>query len=436
MPWPIGFVVKNGSKARCDHVRRHARARVGDADRHVLARRHVPLRGRIGVVEMRVAVSMVSLPPSGMASRALIARLRIALSSWLGSHRVVHSPPAVTISKRMQRADGAAQQVLHGGDELVGVDRLRIERLAAREGEQAVGQGGGALGRAHRGLGVALDVLRPSLRDAGLHEVEGADDAGEQVVEVVGDAAGELAHRLHLLGLAQRLLGVAQGLGLLLLARDVAADGMNEPLVRDGRPGQPPVRSVLVAIAVLEPQCRDALGQPPGLGDCRGQIVRVNEVEEALAEEFILAPAEQDRPGRVDCHDRCIETRYEHDVSGKPPHPVPVGCPLGDLLRKRHVQLANGFARCLLILDVRIGADPAHYRTTIVSDWNSPRNVPTVGAIHASQSELGLVVGAGGKGACPALGRGYASRRDEPSWSSPHRRVPPARLRCTRRPDR
>ena len=37
--------------------------------------------------------------------------------------------------------------------------------------------------------------------------IEGADDAGEQVVEVVGDAAGELAHRLHLLRLAQLLLG-------------------------------------------------------------------------------------------------------------------------------------------------------------------------------------------------------------------------------------
>jgi hypothetical protein len=46
----------------------------------------------------------------------------------------------------VQRADGPAQQVLHGGDELVGVNRLRIERLAAREGEQSVGERGSALG--------------------------------------------------------------------------------------------------------------------------------------------------------------------------------------------------------------------------------------------------------------------------------------------------
>ena len=100
------------------------------------------------------------------------------------------------------------------GDEPVGVDRLRVERLAAREGEQPVGQRGRALGRAHRRLGVALDVLGAPLRDAGLHEVEGADDAGEQVVEIVGDAAGELAHRLHLLRLAQLLLGTMQRFGL------------------------------------------------------------------------------------------------------------------------------------------------------------------------------------------------------------------------------
>ena len=38
----------------------------------------------------------------------------------------------------------------------------------------------------------------------GQHDVAG--DAGQDVVEVVGDAAGELADRLHLLGLAQLLL--------------------------------------------------------------------------------------------------------------------------------------------------------------------------------------------------------------------------------------
>ena len=107
----------------------------------------------------------------------------------------------------MQRTDGAAKQVLHGGDELVGVHRLRIERLPAREGEQAMGERGGTLGRTHRSLGVALHVLRTALRNAGLHQVEGADNAGEKVVEVVGNTSRELPDRLHLLSLTKLLFG-------------------------------------------------------------------------------------------------------------------------------------------------------------------------------------------------------------------------------------
>ena len=43
--------------------------------------------------------------------------------------------------------------------------------------------------------------------EAAQREVEIADDRGEQIVEVVRDAAGEPADRLHLLRLAQRFLG-------------------------------------------------------------------------------------------------------------------------------------------------------------------------------------------------------------------------------------
>src|SRR6267154_1085542 len=47
-------------------------------------------------------------------------------------------------------ADAPAQQVLHRGDELIDVDRLGIERLAAREGEKAMRQRRGTV---RRGLG-------------------------------------------------------------------------------------------------------------------------------------------------------------------------------------------------------------------------------------------------------------------------------------------
>jgi len=51
-----------------------------------------------------------------------------------------------------------------------------------------------------------------SARDAGLvfsaakHQIERADDDAQEVVEVVGDAAGQLPDRLHLLGLDQARL--------------------------------------------------------------------------------------------------------------------------------------------------------------------------------------------------------------------------------------
>src|SRR4029078_6091629 len=99
------------------------------------------------------------------------------------------------------------KQVLHGGDELVGVHRLRIERLPAREGKEAMGERGGTLGRAHRGLGIALHILRTALRNAGLHQVEGTDNAGKKIVEVVGNTSRELPDRLHLLSLAELLFG-------------------------------------------------------------------------------------------------------------------------------------------------------------------------------------------------------------------------------------
>jgi hypothetical protein len=46
---------------------------------------------------------------------------------------------------------------------------------------------------------VALQVADPALEHAGLHQFEGPDDARQHVVEVVGEAAGQLPDGLHLL---------------------------------------------------------------------------------------------------------------------------------------------------------------------------------------------------------------------------------------------
>ena len=75
------------------------------------------------------------------------------------------------------------------------------------EGEQAPGQGGGA-GRAFHRIVEGNSTSRRSPGQPAAERVEVADDHREHVVEVVGDAAGELADRLHLLGLARRSMRV------------------------------------------------------------------------------------------------------------------------------------------------------------------------------------------------------------------------------------
>ena len=72
----------------------------------------------------------------------------------------------------------------------VDVQRLRVERLPAGESEQLAGQAGAAIDRMANGLVHPADALEvgPAL---GQFQVAGND--GEKIVEVVGDAAGELS---------------------------------------------------------------------------------------------------------------------------------------------------------------------------------------------------------------------------------------------------
>src|SRR3546814_9853312 len=80
-------------------------------------------------------------------------------------------------------------------------------------------QGGTLVGGRQR----LIDQVR-QLRLAGhppAGQVEAADDDRQQVVEVMGHAAGQLADRLHLLSLAQQVLGP-------LLLPQVACEGAED----------------------------------------------------------------------------------------------------------------------------------------------------------------------------------------------------------------
>ena len=96
---------------------------------------------------------------------------------------------------RFKQADGEV------GEHVAELQHLRPQRLPAREGEQLPHEPGGA-------VGILLDLHQVLERGigrpvVGQEQIRIADDGGEHVVEVVRDAAGELADRLHLLRLRE-----------------------------------------------------------------------------------------------------------------------------------------------------------------------------------------------------------------------------------------
>ena len=127
----------------------------------------------------------------------------------------VHDHLLELVQVRLDRPDVAAVTDLeldrlaeqpgeqHGdvGERLVELDHLRPKRLPPRERQELPHQAGGA-------VGVLLDVHdvlegRIGRPVVGEEQVGEADDGGQHVVEVVRDAAGELADRLHLLALRE-----------------------------------------------------------------------------------------------------------------------------------------------------------------------------------------------------------------------------------------
>jgi len=105
-------------------------------------------------------------------------------------------------------ADQPPQHGLHPAGDVAEIDDSRAQHLASAEGEELPGEPGRALGS----LGNFLDPGTGWIRDRELskQQMGMADDRGEEIVEVVGDPAGKLADRLHLLRLAKLLLALME----------------------------------------------------------------------------------------------------------------------------------------------------------------------------------------------------------------------------------
>src|SRR5206468_5117723 len=125
--------------------------------------------------------------------------------------------PELRVELQLERdalAERAPCELLHLLDDLVQVEDDRLHDVAAAEGEELARERSGAL----RGAADEVDVaLLLGARELLVEEVGVAEDHREVVVEVVRDAAGELADEGELLGTRRALL-------LLALAGDVADD--------------------------------------------------------------------------------------------------------------------------------------------------------------------------------------------------------------------
>jgi hypothetical protein len=199
-----------GREERLEHVLQrglvHAHAGVLDADLHARAERVV------GVAVAGVhAQGQHAAPRHGVAGVDAEVEQRLLQLRRLAADVQLRLDVELELDVADQRARDEPAEVL---DERADVDRGVADAGAAGDAEELVRHLGRAGGRVDRvAQHVELDVGRAL---AGLHVAlqlrQVAEHDREQVVELVGDAAGEATDGLHLLALEQALLdGVAVG---------------------------------------------------------------------------------------------------------------------------------------------------------------------------------------------------------------------------------
>ena len=207
-----------------------------------------------------------------------------------------------------ERADRAAQHLDHAVDQLRDVHRGRVQVLLPREGEQALRQRGAALGSLDRAVDQA--ARRVVVAQPFAQQLQVAEHGRQQVVEIVRDAAGELADRLHLLRLAEGLFELD---AVLDLGRDPFLQGLVQALQRMLRlPSAHRDRRLIRGDLEQEPlRCAGEIGSA-GRGDQRGVLAggdrnerqpdragaqRIGERDD-LARRIPVAPAAERVPDR------------------------------------------------------------------------------------------------------------------------------------------
>ncbi|MNY31387.1 hypothetical protein D3C86_1655500 [compost metagenome] len=97
---------------------------------------------------------------------------------------------------------GGLQQLTEFADQLAQRHRLRLATAAAAEGEHLLDQVAGLFRRVLHSAQITAQALIALLLGQLLGHHRVAEHAGQQVVEIVGDATGQVTYGFHALGLA------------------------------------------------------------------------------------------------------------------------------------------------------------------------------------------------------------------------------------------
>ena len=233
---------------------------------------------------------------------------------------------------------GAGQHVANGGNRSGEADHGRVQRQRARERQQLPRQILAA-GRRHFDGLQGADVAR--LAQALLQALCVPADDHQEIVEVVGDAAGELPDRFHFLQMGGLPLGVLQGGGGFFFRGDVPAGDVDQPVMLGHGPLQPAPGAVLVAEPVLHPHGRHALHQllAPRLG--MGGVVGMAQCADMHRLDLVLAPAEEPAPGRIHAQEIAFEIRNAEQILGHVPDAVALQRALFDFVLELFAELAQ-----------------------------------------------------------------------------------------------
>ncbi len=219
----------------------------------------------------------------------------------------------------------------------------------------------------------------------------------------MGDAAGQLAHRLQLLGLHQLGLGLAPfrdlgreaGVGVAdrllgrLGLRHVAADDVEDLSLRHRRPGEPAV----VPRSRPDPEFEgtDVLAPDQRASDLAGalHVLRVGELEERPADEIRLQQARDARPGGIHQPQVAVEASHGEQVVAQLENSRPLAVLRRDPVLQQPPRLHD-------VVDVGRYPEPAAELAFRRLHRGAAGLEPTVRAVRGAQPVLDIVDAAPG----------------------------------------